>query len=80
MYDMPLSLNVAVEENFDADKVKRALEKAGIGRLPDQLSNGIDTYVGKGIDIKGFEPSGGEGQKIAIARVPVSYGSDLSPG
>ena len=31
-------------------------------------SNGIDTYVGKGIDIKGFEPSGGEGQKIAIAR------------
>ncbi len=68
LYDMPLSLNVAVEENFDADKVKRALEKAGIGRLPDQLSNGIDTYVGKGIDIKGFEPSGGEGQKIAIAR------------
>ena len=28
----------------------------------------MSTYVGKRIDESGFEPSGGEGQKIAIAR------------
>lgn len=68
LFDMPLSLNVSLHDNPDEQKVRNALEMAGIGELPNRLSDGLDTYVGKGINKNGFEPSGGEGQKIAIAR------------
>lgn len=34
----------------------------------DSLNNGVDTPVYKQFDESGFEPSGGEGQKIALAR------------
>ncbi len=43
-------------------------EKSRIASLVKKLSKGLDTQVGKGIDPEGFEPSGGEGQRIAIAR------------
>lgn len=67
-FNMPLSLGIACEENYDTDKLNNAIERAGIKPLVDSLEKGVDTYVGKNIDPTGFEPSGGEDQKIAIAR------------
>lgn len=68
LYNLPMSLNISVEENCDVENVRNAIEKAGLDQLSNNLPKGIDTSVGKQIDIEGFEPSGGEGQKIAIAR------------
>ena len=44
------------------------LSKVGLRKKIESLHRGIDTSVYKEFDEEGFEPSGGEGQKIAIAR------------
>lgn len=67
-YSLPLALNIALEEDYHKEKLEGAIDKAGIDTLVEKLPKGVDTYVGKNIDSSGFEPSGGEGQKIAISR------------
>ena len=67
-YNLTLSLNIALEENGNDEKIQAAAEKSGLSLLIKKLPKGLSTYVGKRIDESGFEPSGGEGQKIAIAR------------
>ncbi|MCD8056142.1 MAG: ABC transporter ATP-binding protein/permease [Clostridiales bacterium] len=68
LYTLPLSQNITFEEECDREKLKEALRKADIDNLAAKSAKGVDTYVGKSVDPEGFEPSGGEGQKIAIAR------------
>lgn len=41
----------------------------------EKLPKGLDSQVGKYIDPEGFEPSGGEAQRIAIARALYRGGS-----
>lgn len=48
--------------------VRNLLENIGLKEKIDTLSKGIDTSVYKEFEPDGFNPSGGEGQKIAIAR------------
>jgi ABC-type multidrug transport system fused ATPase/permease subunit len=70
LFSFTLKDNVALSKSdFALDKdVKRALLKAGFSSKLASLSHGIETYVYKNFDGEGFEPSGGEGQKIALAR------------
>lgn len=49
-------------------KVWEVLKKAGLEEKINSLPNGIDTVVYKHFDGEGIEPSGGEQQKLAIAR------------
>lgn len=49
---------------IDDDKVWKALEKAQLKEFVEQLSNGLDTFVGD----RGIRFSGGQRQRIAIAR------------
>ena len=53
--------------NIDAsdDEVREALKAAGMGEFLEQLSAGLETEVGA----RGLKLSGGEKQRIAIARV-----------
>ncbi len=44
------------------------MQKSGLGEKIDKLSNGIDTNISKEFDSNGIEFSGGEGQKLAMAR------------
>ncbi len=67
-YSLPVKLSVALNNNYNMEKVNDAINKAGISNLIQKLSKGMDTYIGKNIEKDGFEPSGGESQKIAIAR------------
>ena len=77
----PLAENVATSKNYDEEQVIAALCKAGF--YEDSVSDkdraevnssetnqkiGLDTYLYKNFDNKGVEISGGEAQKIAIAR------------
>lgn len=48
--------------------VEELLNKVGLSGKISSLQKGIDTNVYKEFDENGFEPSGGEAQKIAIAR------------
>ena len=52
----------------DEERIKDVLQYVGFGEKLKKLSKGIDTAVYKNFDETGFEPSGGEGQKIALAR------------
>ena len=55
------------QPNNDID-IANVLEKSGIKTKIDSLDKGIYTSIYKNFDQTGFEPSGGEGQKIALAR------------
>ena len=63
-----LKQNVAADMEGDNEKIEDCLEKAGLKTRLDKLDNGLDTYIGKSYDESGVEFSGGEMQKIAIAR------------
>ena len=55
-------------KDYDRERVKECLEKAGFSRRLDKMPDGLDTYLYKDLDKEGVEVSGGEAQKIAIAR------------
>ncbi len=57
--------NVALEKDFDEERVWKALESAGFNK---DLPNGLDTVLLREFDDEGMMLSGGEQQKIAIAR------------
>lgn len=68
LYTLSIKENIALEQNPNAEKVKQTLKNVGLEHLIYDLSNGINTSIFKIHDSVGFEPSGGEGQRIAIAR------------
>lgn len=68
LFAFSLKENVALSLPLDEQKVEEALRRVGFGEKLTTLEKGIDTPVYKIFDGNGFEPSGGEGQKIALAR------------
>ena len=64
----PLGNNVAGSMEYDRDQVEKALIDAGFGDRLASLEKGLDTFVYKNLTEEGVEFSGGEAQKIAIAR------------
>lgn len=64
----PLSQNVAARLNPNTDRAARCLEEAGFGERLSTLPQGLDTPLFRDFDESGVEISGGEAQKIAIAR------------
>lgn len=68
MFAFSVLENVGLCRNPDREKAGRALALAGIGDKINSLQKGIDTSVLKILDPEGTEFSGGENQKIALAR------------
>ncbi len=64
----PLGDNVAGSQTYDRDKVRQALVDAGFGDRLAKMSQGLDTMLYKEFAADGVDVSGGEAQKIAIAR------------
>lgn len=60
--------NIALNDNIDYNKLNHCCNESGIRTLVNSLSQGYKTQIGKLIDPSGIDPSGGESQRIAIAR------------
>lgn len=60
--------NIILTGEYDSDKFNQSIIKAGLNNLVSKMQHGIDTPLYKMFDTNGYEISGGESQKIAIAR------------
>lgn len=59
--------NITFGKEYD-EKVGEIIKTLGLNKLVDKYPNGINTIIGKEYEKNGIELSGGEYQKIAIAR------------
>ncbi len=60
--------NISVNEEPDENRVLKLCEKVGLSKKIDDMPSGMDTIMFKQFDESGVEPSGGEQQKMSIAR------------
>lgn len=65
---LPIGQNVASGVKYDTDRVTDCLERAGFKERLAKMPQGLDTYLYKELKEDGVSVSGGEAQKIAIAR------------
>ncbi|WP_310604259.1 ABC transporter ATP-binding protein [Anaerosporobacter sp.] len=68
LFSFSLAQNVAVSMDYDKSQVKDCLKEAGFGTRLAEMPSGVETYMYKDFEEKGVEVSGGEAQKIALAR------------
>jgi len=68
LFPFELSSNVAVNSIYDADLVEYCLDGAGFSERLESMPDSINTILYKSFDDNGIQISGGEAQKIALAR------------
>ena len=68
LFALPLGQNVAASTEYDSEKVQECLSKAGFDARSARMKKGLDTWLYKDCDADGVNISGGEEQKIALAR------------
>ena len=68
LFSFPLAQNVAAALDYDREAVDIALQKTGLSDRVAQMPLGMDTPLYKHFDEAGVEISGGEAQKMALAR------------
>lgn len=68
LFAFELGENIAAGTEIDEAKATACLEEAGFAERLQSLEQGLHTYLYKDFDKNGIEPSGGEEQKIALAR------------
>ncbi len=66
LFPFGLGQNLAGSKEYDMDRARAALKEAGFEMRPDSMD--METSLYKDFDPSGVEISGGEAQKIAIAR------------
>ena len=75
IFSFTLAENVVLNQNRDDAKLLQAVRSAGLEQKLQSLPNGVETSIYKNFDENGIEFSGGESQKLAIAR---AYYKDAS--
>ena len=70
VFAFPVAENVSMKEPFNTDKAEaeKMLRLAGLGDKLDKLEKGVDTELLKVLYDDGIDLSGGEKQKLALAR------------
>lgn len=68
LFAFTLKENICFDKEEKDAEIAKLLEENGLKEKMAVLEKGIHTSVYKTFDESGFEPSGGEGQKIALAR------------
>lgn len=69
MFSLPVADNVLMGRADDPRRAETALRKAGIWEKIKNTPHGLQTVIGREFDPDGLELSGGEAQRIALARV-----------
>ena len=68
LFAFTLGQNVSASTDYDEDKVEKSLIEANFGDRLATLDKGTETYLYRNFEKDGVEISGGEAQKIALAR------------
>lgn len=68
LFSFSLGQNVSASVSYDSEKVIECLKKAGFDKRLESLPNALETFLYKDFDTEGVEISGGEAQKLALAR------------
>lgn len=68
IFSLKVGENIAASEQVDKLRAEDALDKAGLKERYAKMPEGLNTYVGKEFEGQGVNVSGGERQKMAIAR------------
>ena len=67
--DVTVAENIAqTVENINYEKIHDCIEKAGLSALIQELPKGLDTHVGKEVFLDGVLCSGGQTQRLMLAR------------
>lgn len=76
LFDFTIGENISCQqEDADRERMNRLVDEVGLREKTDSLKQGLDTRFGKEYEEDGTEMSGGEGQKVAIARALYKEGS-----
>lgn len=68
LFSFSLGQNVAADMDYDAKRVEACLDAAGFDNRRSSMPDGLKTCLYKDFEENGVEISGGEAQKIALAR------------
>jgi len=68
LFAFALDQNITASEQPDKARLEQSMKTAGLGGLVDELKGAYSVALGKQFDENGRDFSGGEKQKIAIAR------------
>ena len=78
---MPFTIREAVSNEFgdrsDLDKVKDAIEKAGMKDVVEALPDKYETHLGKEVFLDGMNLSGGQAQRLMLSRALYKNGDML---
>jgi ABC-type multidrug transport system fused ATPase/permease subunit len=68
LFAFSLRENIETDLSLNNDELEAIINESGLAERVAKLPHGVDTSIYKFFDEEGIEPSGGEAQKIAIAR------------
>ncbi|MDE6746822.1 MAG: ABC transporter ATP-binding protein/permease, partial [Oscillospiraceae bacterium] len=68
LFSFSIAENVASSDEYDPELVTDCVTRAGLGERLKEMENGIETCLYKDFDEHGVEISGGEAQKLCLAR------------
>lgn len=68
LFSFSVAENVGFSTKYDQKRMNDSIHRSGLDEKISKLPKSINTYISKEFDDKGVEFSGGEGQKLAIAR------------
>ena len=64
-------------ENIDMERVKDCIEKAGLTKMVSELPAGLNTHLGRSVYLDGVMLSGGQYQRLMLARALYKNGAML---
>ncbi len=68
LFSMSIRDNIKFDKNINDEYIKSMFIKLGMADKLGSLNEGLDTFIFKDFNKCGFEPSGGEAQKLALIR------------
>lgn len=68
LFSLKIGENIATKEEYNEKELQKVLGRSGLMNWINQTRYGLNSFIGKDFDEDGIELSGGERQKVAIAR------------